>query len=68
MAMVESSIGDITRCRWCTMSIYGVCGDTTGVYESIYGIYGALRVYMSICILCTMSICVYMYLYVYGAL
>ena len=69
MAMVESSIGDITRCRWCTMSIYmsiyGVCGDTTGVYESIYGIYGAIRVYMSICDMYTVH---YEYLYVYGAL
>ena len=74
MAMVESSIGDITRCRWCTMSIYGVCGDTTGVYESIYGIYGAIRVYMSICdmytvhctlaqcAVCTMNICICMYM------
>ena len=49
---------------WVYNTIYGVCG----VYGSIYGIYGALRVYMSICILCTMSICMYMYLYVYGAL
>ena len=47
------------------MSIYGVCGDTTGVYESIYGIYGAIRVYMSICDLCTMSICMYMVHYEY---
>ena len=36
---------------WVYNTIYGVCG----VYGSIYGIYGALRVYMSICILCTMS-------------
>ena len=56
------------------MSIYGVCGDTTGVYESIYGIYGAIRVYMSICDMYTVHCTVcsvhyeYMYLYVYGAL